>query len=83
MFSKYEFLSIVQPDGVKKKLNCALWDKSIKLGTVIVQVVATIFSYGPHSNMCVRGEAHCALGGRGHGLFVLVRKRLKEGRKAV
>ena len=30
----------------------AIWGKSIKLGTVIAQVVATIFSYGPHSNMC-------------------------------
>ena len=35
---------------------------------MIVQVVATIFSYGPHSNMR-RGEAHCALVGEGSWPF--------------
>ena len=42
---------IVQPYGVKKYMNCALWGKSIKLGTVKAQVVTIIFSYGPHPNM--------------------------------
>ena len=68
---------LVQPYGVKKYLNCALWGKSIKLGTVIVLVVPTIFSYGPHSNLH-GGEAHCALGSKGSWPFCLIRKGLKE-----
>ena len=62
-------------------MNCALWGKSFKLGTVIVQLVATILAMD-HTQICAEKE-HCALGGRGHGFFVLVQKRLKEGRKAV
>ena len=65
----------------KKIADCALWGKSFKLGTVIVQVVATILAMD-HTQICA-GEEHCALGGRGHGFFFLVQKRLKQGRKAV
>ena len=73
---------VVQPYGVKKiYLNCALWGKSIKLGTVIILVALIIFSYGPHLNIHGGGTL-CPWGGRGHSLFVLVRKRLKNGKKA-
>ena len=65
----------------KKIADCALWGKSFKLGTVIVQVVGTILAMD-HTQICA-GEEHCALGGRGHGFFFLVQKRLKQGRKAV
>ena len=51
----------------KKIADCALWGKSFKLGTVIVQVVATILAMD-HTQICA-GEEHCALGGRGHGFF--------------
>ena len=67
--------------GYSNILQSALWCKSIKLGTVIVLVALIIFSYGPHSNM--NGKRHIVpLGGRGHGLFLLVRKRLNNGKKA-
>ena len=65
----------------KKKLNCALWGKSIKVGTVIVLVVLIIFSCGPHSDM--GGGRHIVPLGGGHGIFILVQKRLKKGKKAV
>ena len=59
---------IVQPYGVKKILNCALWGKSIKLGTVIVLVVLISFSYGPHSNMR-EGRLWRTIPAKIHGLY--------------
>ena len=51
---------------------------------MVVQVVATIFSYGPHSNMR-RGEAHCALVGEGSRPFCFglekTQRRQKSGWK--
>ena len=74
---------LVQPYGVKN-LNCALWGKSIKLGTVIVLVVPKIFSYGPHLNLC--GGRHIVpLGGRGHMALLFgpekTQRREKSGLK--
>ena len=59
----------VQPHGAKKLPNCALRGKSTKLGTMIVLNGLIIFNYGPYPK--TRGEAQCALGGRGLGRFIL------------
>ena len=81
-FLKFYSKGLVQPYGVKKKkLNFALWGKSIKLGTVIVLVVLIIFSYGPHSNM--RGGRHIVSLGRGVMAFLSRSGRVKKGKKAV
>ena len=67
--------------AIKKKLKYAFWGKRIKLVTVIAQVVTRLFLVKDPFQICA-GKAHCALGRRGHGPFGLVRKRMKEGRKA-
>ena len=48
---------------------------------MIVQVVATIFSYGPDSNMR-RGEAHCALVGEGSWPFCFGPKKTQRKQKS-